>query len=127
MTSAGQPAESRKSSELVRPARQARPELRTALLGAQERVEYRTQHGYLHTGQDAIDSRHGAMGEIGRSGDAASRDPAGASVARVAASLVIGEPYLLAAARSVELNPGRATLVVAPSEYRFVGAVSGRT
>ncbi len=35
------------------------------------------------------------------------------------ASFVMDEPYLLAAARYVELNPVRAKLAVAPSEYRW--------
>jgi putative transposase len=38
------------------------------------------------------------------------------------ASFVMDEPYLLAAARYVELNPVRAKLVVAPSEYRWSSA-----
>jgi putative transposase len=32
------------------------------------------------------------------------------------------EPYLMVAARYVELNPVRAKLVVAPSEYRWSSA-----
>ena len=35
------------------------------------------------------------------------------------ASFVLDEPYLLAAARYVELNPVRARLAIAPSEYRW--------
>jgi putative transposase len=38
------------------------------------------------------------------------------------ASFVLDEPYLLAAARYVELNPVRAKLVVAPREYRWSSA-----
>ena len=38
------------------------------------------------------------------------------------ASFVMDEPYLLAAARYVELNPVRAGLVVAPSDYRWSSA-----
>ncbi len=38
------------------------------------------------------------------------------------ASSVMDEPYLLAAARYIELNPVRAGLVVAPSEYRWTSA-----
>jgi putative transposase len=38
------------------------------------------------------------------------------------ASFVMHEPYLLAAARYVELNPVRAKLVVAPSDYRWSSA-----
>lgn len=38
------------------------------------------------------------------------------------ASFVMDEPYLLAAARYVELNPVRAQLVVAPSAYRWSNA-----
>ncbi len=38
------------------------------------------------------------------------------------ASFVMDEPYLLAAARYVELNPVRAKLVVAPSAYRWSSA-----
>ena len=38
------------------------------------------------------------------------------------ASFVMDEPYLLAAARYVELNPVRAKLVVAASEYRWSSA-----
>jgi putative transposase len=38
------------------------------------------------------------------------------------ASFVLDEPYLLAAARYIELNPVRARLVTAPSEYRFSSA-----
>jgi len=38
------------------------------------------------------------------------------------ASFVMDEPHLLAAARYVELNPVRANLVVAPSEYRWSSA-----
>jgi putative transposase len=38
------------------------------------------------------------------------------------ASFVLHEPYLLAAARYVELNPVRARLVTAPSEYRWSSA-----
>jgi putative transposase len=38
------------------------------------------------------------------------------------ASFVMDEPYLLAAARQIELNPVRAGLVVAPSNYRWSSA-----
>jgi putative transposase len=38
------------------------------------------------------------------------------------ASFVMDEPYLLAAARYVELNPVRAGLAVAPSDYRWSSA-----
>jgi len=38
------------------------------------------------------------------------------------ASFVMDEPYLLAAARYIELNPVRAGLVTAPSEYRWSSA-----
>jgi len=38
------------------------------------------------------------------------------------ASFVLDEPYLLAAARYVELNPVRAGLVLAPSDYRWSSA-----
>jgi len=38
------------------------------------------------------------------------------------ASFVLDEPYLLAAARYVELNPVRAGLVIAPSDYRWSSA-----
>ena len=38
------------------------------------------------------------------------------------ASFVLDEPYLLAAARYVELNPLRAKLAVAPSAYRWTSA-----
>jgi len=38
------------------------------------------------------------------------------------ASFVLDEPHLLAAARYVELNPVRAGLVTAPSEYRWSSA-----
>jgi putative transposase len=38
------------------------------------------------------------------------------------ASFVMDEPYLLAAARYIELNPVRAGLVVAPSDYRWSSA-----
>ena len=38
------------------------------------------------------------------------------------ASFVMDEPYLLAAARYVELNPVRARLVAAPSDYRWSSA-----
>ena len=38
------------------------------------------------------------------------------------ASFVLDEPYLLAAARYVELNPVRAGLVTAPSKYRWSSA-----
>jgi putative transposase len=38
------------------------------------------------------------------------------------ASFVLDEPYLLAAARYVELNPVRARLVTAPSKYRWSSA-----
>ena len=38
------------------------------------------------------------------------------------ASFVMDEPYLLAAARYVELNPVRAKSVVAPSDYRWSSA-----
>ena len=38
------------------------------------------------------------------------------------ASFVMDEPYLLAAARYVELNPVRAGLVVAPRDYRWSSA-----
>jgi len=38
------------------------------------------------------------------------------------ASFVLHEPYLLAAARYVELNPLRAGLAIAPSEYRWSSA-----
>jgi putative transposase len=38
------------------------------------------------------------------------------------ASFVMDEPYLLAAARYVELNPVRARLVTAPSKYRWSSA-----
>jgi putative transposase len=38
------------------------------------------------------------------------------------ASFVMDEPYLLAAARYVELNPVRAKLVLAPSQYRWSSA-----
>jgi putative transposase len=38
------------------------------------------------------------------------------------ASFVLDEPHLLAAARYIELNPVRAKLVVAPSEYRWSSA-----
>ena len=38
------------------------------------------------------------------------------------ASFVLDEPYLLAAARYVELNPVRARLATAPSEYRWSSA-----
>src|SRR5271169_6618943 len=38
------------------------------------------------------------------------------------ASFVMDEPYLLAAARYVELNPVRAGLTVAPSDYRWNSA-----
>ena len=38
------------------------------------------------------------------------------------ASFVMDEPYLLAVARYVELNPVRAGLVVAPSDYRWSSA-----
>ncbi len=38
------------------------------------------------------------------------------------ASFVLDEPYLLAAARYVELNPVRARLTTAPSKYRWSSA-----
>jgi putative transposase len=38
------------------------------------------------------------------------------------ASFVMDEPYLLAAARYIELNPVRAALAVAPSDYRWSSA-----
>ena len=38
------------------------------------------------------------------------------------ASFVLDEPYLLAAARYVELNPVRAKLVTSPSDYRWSSA-----
>ena len=38
------------------------------------------------------------------------------------ASFVMDEPYLLAAARYIELNPVRAGLVTAPSDYRWSSA-----
>jgi len=38
------------------------------------------------------------------------------------ASFVLDEPYLLAAARYAELNPVRAGLVIAPSDYRWSSA-----
>jgi len=38
------------------------------------------------------------------------------------ASFVMDEPYLLAAARYIELNPVRAKMVVAPSNYRWSSA-----
>lgn len=38
------------------------------------------------------------------------------------ASFVMDKPYLLAAARYIELNPVRAKLVVAPSDYRWSSA-----
>jgi putative transposase len=38
------------------------------------------------------------------------------------ASFVLDEPYLLAAARYIELNPVRARLVTAPTEYRWSSA-----
>ena len=38
------------------------------------------------------------------------------------ASFVLDEPYLVAAARYVELNPVRAGLAIAPSEYRWSSA-----
>ena len=38
------------------------------------------------------------------------------------ASFVMDEPYLLAAARSIELNPVRARMAVAPSDYRWSSA-----
>jgi putative transposase len=40
------------------------------------------------------------------------------------ASFLLDEPYLLAAARYVELNPVRAALVVAPSRYRWSSAAA---
>jgi putative transposase len=40
------------------------------------------------------------------------------------ASFVVDEPYLLAAARYVELNPVRAKLVIAPSDYRWSSALA---
>jgi putative transposase len=39
-------------------------------------------------------------------------------------SFVLDEPYLLTAARYVELNPVRAKLVVAPSDYRWSSALA---
>ena len=41
------------------------------------------------------------------------------------ASFVMDEPYLLAAARYVELNPVRAKLVSDPAQYRWSGPSAG--
>ena len=40
------------------------------------------------------------------------------------ASVVLDEPYLLTAARYIELNPARAGLVEAPSRYRWSSAAA---
>ena len=49
---------------------------------------------------------------------------AGASLARAFCPFVLDKPYLLAAARYIELNPVRARLTTAPSEYRWSSATA---
>jgi putative transposase len=49
---------------------------------------------------------------------------AGPSLARAFCPFVLDEPYLLAAARYIELNPVRARLTTAPSEYRWSSATA---